>query len=355
MAEFTSEFNAASTYKSVTDAHRRQKSAKPCGVFLIEGDTTIDAELYDVVGDKIQLLDFPDNCRLLAASVIADREFDIGGAAVRFGLVVDQGTESTFTTAVGVAFTNQPANDGIELVSDAAGDTTQTITIVGTTQGTDTLVAETVTLNGTTQVDTVKTDWGFILAAWVASGTLTAASTVTIREASGNATVTTLTPTVTSRGVNSVTSTQQAFGDQLVELVASGATTKVIGLKGTDSDGTVIYDAQALTGATKVLSNSRFQTVTEVYMGDVEATRTATINSVNPTLVTGSQFATGLPIPLNFAGGSTPGTEIGVDVSEDILAIRIEVAPTTAATSDVTFTTKCVCWVGDPVDVGTSN
>lgn len=355
MAEYSSEFSPSSTYETIKAAHRRQKSAKPCGMFLIEGDTTVDAEAYDVVGDKIQLLEFPDNCRLIAASVIADKEFDTGGTAVRFGLVVDQGTESTTTTAAGSAFTNQPANDGLEVVSDAAGDITQTITIVGTTQGTDTVVVETITLNGVAQVSTVKVDWGFILAAWVASGTLTAASTVTIREASANQTVTTLTPTVTSRGVNSVAATQQAHGDQLVQLVCSGTSTKVIGLKGTDSDGTVIYDAQALTNTTPVLSNSRFQTVTEVYSGDLENTRTATITATNPLLVTGSQFATGLPIPLNFTGGSTPGTEMGIDVSEDALALRVEVAPTTANTGDVTFTTKALVWCGDVADIGISN
>ncbi len=355
MAEYSSEFSPSSTYETIKAAHRRQKSAKPCGMFLLEGDTTVAAASYDVVGDKIQLLKFPDNCRLVAASVIADKEFDTGGTAVRFGLVVDQGTESTFTSPVGAAFTNQPANDGLEMVSSEAADITQSVTIYGTTQGTDTVVAETLALDGTdgtTQVATVKTDWGFILGVVVDAAPT---GTITIREASGNQTVTTLTPTVLSRGITDVTAGQTAFGDQLVELVASGATTKVFGLIGTDSDGTTIYDAQALTGATKVLSNSRFQTVTQVLTGDLEATRTVTINSTNPLLVTGSQFATGLPIPLNFTGGSTPGTEIGVDVSEDALALRVEVAPTTANTGSVTFTSKALCWVGDPADIGTSN
>lgn len=88
-------------------------------------------------------------------------------------------------------FANQPANDGIEVVSSAAGDTTQTLTLVGTTTGGGVTVFETITLNGTTQVATTKTNWGNLHLA-ILSATTT--GTVTIREASGNATIATISP-----------------------------------------------------------------------------------------------------------------------------------------------------------------
>lgn len=325
---------------------RTRKRLVPDGSFMFKAEKEFAAASYDVVGDKIQLFKFPDNCRLLGCSITSDKEYDTGGTAARLDLVLDDATGTAFTSAAGAAFTNQPANDGLEVISDAAGDTTQTITIVGTTQATDTVVVETVTLNGTTQVVTTKTDWGFILAAWVASGTLTAASTVTIREASANAAVTTLTPAITSRGVETVTST--SFYNRLVNLVCSGTGTKVIGLKGTDDDGTVIYDAQALAGVTQVQSNLYFNTVTDVYTGDLEATRTVTVTPSEQMLVAASSAFTSVPAtPINFSGASIVGSEYGMDVSNQVLALHVAVAPTTANTGTVTLTSVVHVYIHD--------
>jgi len=180
----------------------------------------------------------------------------------------------TNDTIAGSAFTNQPSNDGVEIVSDSTADTTQTATVIGTTTGTDTLVSEDVVLTGTTAVPTVKVDWGVILAVKLSAS---CAGTVTFREASGNATIVTLATTVLSAGVNTATNTT-AF-NKVLSAVASGATTKQIGWKGTNAAGTVIYDSQALAGTTAVLSNSVFQTLTEVYSGDIEASRTTTTSA----------------------------------------------------------------------------
>ncbi len=178
------------------------------------------------------------------------------------------------TTGAGIAFTNQPANDGVEVVSSNAADTTQSVTIIGTTQGTDTVVVETVTLNGVAVVATTKVDWGLILAVKLSAS---CAGTVTVQEASGNLAITTLLTTVLSKGVETVAAADQRAFNQEPTAVADGATTKQIGLQGTDEDGTVIYDSQALNGATAVTMNDTFRTVTEVYTGDLEAARTATI------------------------------------------------------------------------------
>lgn len=177
---------------------------------------------------------------------------------------------------VGAAFTNQPANDGVEVVSDDAGDTTQTFTVIGTTTGTDTVVVESKALNGTNAVSTTKTNWGVILAVKLDS---VADGTVTFREASGNQTIVTLATTVLSAGVEEVDpATAQAYNVAPVA-VADGASTKQIGIQGTNSAGTTIYDSQALDGTTPVIFNSAFKTVTEVYTGDVENTVVATIST----------------------------------------------------------------------------
>lgn len=184
--------------------------------------------------------------------------------------IVGNPTLST-TTAAGIAFTNQPANDGVEILSDSASDT-QTATVIGTTTGTDTVVVEDVVLTGTTPASTVKTDWGVILAVKLSSA---AVGTITFREASADAAITTITAGNTSKGVTTVTNTP-AF-NKVLSMAGSGATTKQLGFKGTNSAGTAIYDSQALTGTTIAVSNSVFQTVTEIYRGDLEATRTATV------------------------------------------------------------------------------
>ena len=190
-----------------------------------------------------------------------------------------QAYEVIHTTGNGAAFTNQPANDGIEVVSSNAADTTQTVTIYGTTNGTDTVVVETVTLNGTTQVSTVKVDWGVVLGVTMNA---TALGTVTVREASGNATITTMTAGQASKGVETVTSTSAYNVKPTV--AASGATTKQIGLYGTAPGGTVQGDSQALTGATAVAVNSTFNTVTLVLTGDLESDRTVTVSVANDLL-----------------------------------------------------------------------
>jgi hypothetical protein len=194
-------------------------------------------------------------------------------------------TDQATTSAVGSAFGNQPSNDGVEVLSSNAGDTTQTVTIIGTTTGTDTVVLETVTLTGTTFVATVKTNWGVILAVKKSATTL---GTVTVRKATGDATITAgLTAAVLSVGVNTVTNT--AAYARAVSMAGSGATTKTIGIQGTNTSGTVIYDSKALSGTTAVTSNSSFLTVTEIYTGDLEATRTVTLTTNGGwTLVGGS-------------------------------------------------------------------
>ena len=176
------------------------------------------------------------------------------------------------TSSAGIAFTNQPNNDGVTVVSAGAGDTTQTVTIIGTTTATDTVVVEEIELNGATPVNSVKTDWGVILA-W--SLDASAAGTVTLSETSGGATISTMTTGVLSKGMDAVTGSSVATYNVKPVIKCSGSGTKQIGLIGTDATGATIYDSQALNGTTDVTMNTSFRTVTYQLTGDLEATRTS--------------------------------------------------------------------------------
>lgn len=101
------------------------------------------------------------------------------------------GTSVRVWDAVGT-FVTQPSNDGVEMLSTSGSDV-QDATIWGTvTGGLDTaLQSEVITLNGTNPVPTARTDWNVIYAVELASA---AAGTITVREASGDQTITQIAP-----------------------------------------------------------------------------------------------------------------------------------------------------------------
>jgi hypothetical protein len=78
-------------------------------------------------------------------------------------------------------FASQPGSAAIKVVSSSAADTTQTITIYGTTAVTGVVTAETLTLNGVSTATTIKTTWDRLLYAELSA---VCAGTVTISYAS---------------------------------------------------------------------------------------------------------------------------------------------------------------------------
>jgi hypothetical protein len=180
-------------------------------------------------------------------------------------------------SSAGAAFTNQPADDGVTLVSSNAGDTTQTATIIGTTTGGVVVVVEAIALNGVTPVNTVKTNWGVILAVKLSAS---CAGTVTVKETSGGLTITTLTTGVLSKGVDLVTATAQGAHNTLPSATGSDTTTKTVGIQYTQNDGTTVaYQAVALTNTTPAPFATVALLVTETYTGDLEAARTMTVKT----------------------------------------------------------------------------
>lgn len=243
--------------------------------------TANSARIVGVSGDDAKVsgneMDLFWGCALVTADdvVAAGAPVKCGDSGRAIGLVDSTVAATTIkATAAGLAFTNQPANDGIEIVSSSAADTTQSITLYGTTNGTNTVVAETVALNGTTVVSSVKTDWGVLLGYELSAS---CAGTVTVREASADQTISTCATTVLSKGVETVTTADQQAFNVAPTAVGSGATTKQIGIIGTNSAGTTIYDSFPLNGTTAVTFATAFRRVTKVLTGDIEASRTATV------------------------------------------------------------------------------
>lgn len=225
-------------------------------------------------GDPVELI-YGGLVNLTAdAPVSAGQQLKAGDAGVAVPLVTAAESGTTIDSSAGGNFGNQPANDGVEVLSSSAADTTQTATIYGTTTGTDTVVVETVALNGTTPVATVKTDWGQVLGVELSAS---CAGTVTIQEASAGADITTILTTVLTAGIVDVPAADQYAYNVPPTAVAGGASTKQVGLIGTNPAGTTIYDSQALNGTTAVTMNVEFDRVTRLLVGDVASASTVTV------------------------------------------------------------------------------
>jgi hypothetical protein len=171
-------------------------------------------------------------------------------------------------------FGNQPAGDGIEVVSSSAADVGQVLTIYGTKTGTTTtVVTESIILDGTNQVSTVITTWQNILGVELSAA---CDGTVTIREASGNQTVTTLAPAALSAGIEIPTITKGY--NEIPRHDASGASTAPIGIIGTYYDDSALSSVDALNGTTEEDHNAvPFKTITKVLIGAVASTVDVTI------------------------------------------------------------------------------
>jgi hypothetical protein len=193
-------------------------------------------------------------------------------------LVTNDVSGSTIDSSTGGDFANQPANDGVEVLSDEAADTGIDVTIIGTTNGGQTVVVETVSTDatdGTTPVSTTKTDWGVILAVKLGAA---AAGTITIREASGDGAITTITAGNTSAGVVEVPAADQGAFNVAPVSVAGGVSTKYIGIQYTATDGsTVSYQADQLSGTSAQTFTTAALLITELYVGDVAAATTVTV------------------------------------------------------------------------------
>jgi len=241
--------------------------------------------------------------------------------------------KNLITPVAGGNFSNQPNNDGVEIISDNNADKGMVVTLYGTIHGATTVViSEQLVLNGTTQVVSTHTDWSAILGVEMDS---VAAGTVTIREASANQTITSLATTELSAGIATIT--EDECRDRKIRIVANGASTKIVGVIGTDYKGAVITAAAALTGDTeKDLSALLFRTATKILIGDVASTTNITVKReevVLYSLVVGSGG-----LPQSRAGGADGGQQEFVLIPDTDYVINVEnIGETTASVGYLNF------------------
>lgn len=229
----------------------------------------------------------PEDHKPLEAVVQADLRTN---STYRVGILVCKAGSNELGTnfasaCTGGAFTNQPSDDGIEVVSDDATDTNRTVTIYGTTTATNVVTAETITLTGDSAASAVKTDWGEVLG--VTASAAHATATVTIREASANQTITTIAATATTSSVTAVASgSEKCYGLPFrATPSADPGADKKVGVIGTDSIGNTLYDSLTLpNGAALAVRGTRgLAKVTHLLHGDLPANKTATFDIGNLT------------------------------------------------------------------------
>lgn len=171
-------------------------------------------------------------------------------------------------------FGNQPAGDSVEVVSDNAADV-GTVTLYYTTTAAPAVVStEVLTLDGTTEVASTDDDIEVVLAVVTAAH----AGTVTVSEASGSAAIVALATGTNSAGFHATTA-DDAYG-AISTAKAGGASTKWIGVIGTDVDGDALSFAVQLNGTTDVnLGTAPWNTIDTVLIGDVASASTATVET----------------------------------------------------------------------------
>jgi hypothetical protein len=239
--------------------------------------------------------------RLVVAdtAVTSSQKLKAGSAGRVLPLVDSTLSGTTIKSNAGLQFTNQPANDGVELVSSSALDVTQTATIWYTrTGGGNTVSTETKTITGTTQVVFTDVDVDNVLAVELSA---TCAGTVTFREASGNATIVALTTGVNSSG--KIATTTPAAYNQAPTAVANIATVAVVGILGTDEDGAALLASIPLTGTTLVTFPDTFKTVTYLLLGVPTTATTVTVK-------VGAQDNTGICVGMSLDTATAQGDRI---------------------------------------------
>jgi len=192
------------------------------------------------------------------------------GKAVR---MIDSGLISAalgggeYTTIAGLDFANQPASDSVDTHSASGADIGQTVTVYGKLQA-GTLDSETLTLNGANVIAGAKV-WANIHAVVISAAH---AGTVTVEEHSGHADIVTLATGTLSKGRLTATDPRAHCGK--IGVTASGATTKVIGVRGKNLTGAAASEEIALNGAAVIPSVNDYSEITTIDIGDAESTVT---------------------------------------------------------------------------------
>ena len=189
------------------------------------------------------------------------------------GLVTCLGTRLHRGMATGITLPS--GNAVVTMVSDSAVDTTQVVTLYGLNAA-GVYQTEIFTLTGLTPITGTKT-WLGATGVFGAKVVGTTAGTVTIKTAyAGTATILTMTPGVTTKGL---IIGQTMYSASKFCFVSSGASTKTILLSGLSVTGAVQSEVISLTGTSPVLSANIYSEIRIVVLGVMEAAQTLTISA----------------------------------------------------------------------------
>jgi len=214
---------------------------------------------------------------------IADAEVEAGKNLKacdggRIGRLVDDDLAGTdlITSQTGDDFSNQPANDDVELISGESGDTDIEVTIYGTDTS-DEYQSETITTDGsdgTTPV-TSSNAYNNLMGAEITSGT--PSGTLTLREATTDGAITTLTSGSTSSGIYEPTDTR-AFNVEPTAVASAGETGYLV-VVGTDSDYSAQGESKQMDGTTSVTLANAYNTIDKICLGDTSADITVSVGA----------------------------------------------------------------------------
>lgn len=202
-----------------------------------------------------------------------------GGKAIGF---IDAGLKgAVIGSSLGAAFTNQPADDKVDVVSASKLDVTQKVTIHGTAVSTGAYLTETLTLTGDTKVTTTA---NFATVAGVELDEACVGA-VTVSENSASATIVEIAAGELSAGVAYITD-GYAYSKK-ASVVASEACTDVVLVahKAVDGGDEIVLPT-TLTGATGIGLGSASFEITKLMVGNIndDITVSATVNGTEDDL-----------------------------------------------------------------------
>jgi hypothetical protein len=158
----------------------------------------------------------------------------------------------------------------VEIVSAAAGDTTQVATLFGLDSAGTTAQSEQLTLTGTNAV-TSSLVYSEILGVRLSAA---CAGAVTVNDIGGTPTLVTIAISVLTAGV--VVCTDMPVAGVVIDLVSDGASTKDALVVGASETGAAAIEQVTLTGVTPVSTTGKWSRIDNIVLGDVEAAQTIT-------------------------------------------------------------------------------
>jgi hypothetical protein len=233
--------------------------------------------LYPNIYGTINLGDPTPNTLKICASLRSSTSSKLGILINKIAASDIGATLHTAASLTGGNFntTNQPNNDGVNIVSNDVRDVGAAVTVYFTNYNVDFCYKEVVLLTGSGGTDAFNNTVSATIGKVLGIEKPVTYGTVTVSELSGAQTIITLAPTATAAGVIDIPTAKQMLYGMPFGAIADGTTTQKVGVVGANQFGTEIYGAIALNSSTgAVYSQLGFHRATKLLYGAVESART---------------------------------------------------------------------------------